>query len=96
MDIHTHILPGVDDGSGSMEETLKMLEQAWQEGIRVLIATPHYGKWNPDYNRKEAETVCRQVRERLRTLRPDMKIFMGNELYYTPGVLEDLQAATMS
>lgn len=92
MDIHTHILPGIDDGSDSMEETLEMLEQAWQEGIRVLIATPHYGKWNPDYKKEEAERICRQVREKLHAVHEDMKIFMGNELYYAPGILEDLQA----
>ena len=42
VDVHAHILPGVDDGSGSMEESLKMLEMAAAEGIGAVVATPHY------------------------------------------------------
>lgn len=40
-DIHMHIIPGVDDGSRDMEMSEAMLEQAWSEGIRAIIATPH-------------------------------------------------------
>ena len=40
-DIHMHIIPGVDDGSRDMEMSGAMLEQAWSEGIRAIIATPH-------------------------------------------------------
>ena len=92
MDIHTHILPGVDDGAASMEETLRMLEQAYEEGVRVILATPHYGKWNPDYDRKKTEAICRQVQQNLASLHSDMKLFLGNEIYYGPGVIDDLRA----
>ena len=44
VDIHCHILPGVDDGSQSPEETKAMLEKAWDEGIQIMVATPHYHK----------------------------------------------------
>ncbi len=40
MDIHSHILPGIDDGSQTMDETVRMLRQAYDEGVRVMIATP--------------------------------------------------------
>lgn len=91
MDIHTHILPGVDDGSRSMAETMKMVEQAYREGIRVIVATPHYGAWNPDYDKAEAVKVCRMVRDRVKALHSDMNIYIGNELYYNPGIIEDLK-----
>ena len=42
VDGHCHIMPGIDDGSRSMEETLKMLEIAQSEGITHMIATPHF------------------------------------------------------
>ena len=42
IDMHCHILPEVDDGSQSMEETQQMLMTAYQEGIRYVIATPHH------------------------------------------------------
>ena len=42
IDIHSHILPGLDDGADSLERTIRMLEIAYGEGIRTMIATPHY------------------------------------------------------
>ena len=42
IDVHAHILPGADDGAASMEEAREMLMMAWKEGIREIIATPHY------------------------------------------------------
>lgn len=41
VDIHSHILPGVDDGSGSLEESLEMLEVAIAAGTSDIVATPH-------------------------------------------------------
>jgi len=41
IDIHCHILPGVDDGAKSMEESLKMLQIAQENAIRTIIVTPH-------------------------------------------------------
>ena len=40
VDIHNHILPQIDDGSHSIEQTIRMLNTAYNEGIRVIIATP--------------------------------------------------------
>ncbi|WP_255585187.1 CpsB/CapC family capsule biosynthesis tyrosine phosphatase [Virgibacillus saliphilus] len=42
IDIHCHLLPGIDDGSKSLPQTLKMAEQAVEEGITHIIATPHH------------------------------------------------------
>ena len=42
VDFHTHILPKVDDGSRSMEETLDMLRMEAAQGIRQVVATPHF------------------------------------------------------
>ncbi|MCF8146711.1 MAG: tyrosine protein phosphatase [Deltaproteobacteria bacterium] len=41
IDIHSHILPNVDDGAGSLEEGLRMAERAVNDGIREMVATPH-------------------------------------------------------
>ena len=42
IDIHCHILPGVDDGAKDTQETEKMLRIAYNEGFACIIATPHY------------------------------------------------------
>lgn len=41
VDIHTHILPGLDDGARTMEESLLMAKIAYSEGIRTIVCTPH-------------------------------------------------------
>jgi protein-tyrosine phosphatase len=42
IDIHCHILPGMDDGSAEFEATMKMLRIAEDDGISHIMATPHY------------------------------------------------------
>lgn len=41
IDIHTHVIPGVDDGSQSMQESLELLALAAESGVHTLVATPH-------------------------------------------------------
>lgn len=41
IDIHSHILPGVDDGSDSFEKTMAMLNMAYESGVSTIVATPH-------------------------------------------------------
>jgi protein-tyrosine phosphatase len=42
IDIHNHILPGIDDGCRSLEESLELARLAVKEGIHHIIATPHH------------------------------------------------------
>ncbi len=42
IDTHLHILPGIDDGPETLQESLVLAEVLVQEGIRVAVATPHY------------------------------------------------------
>lgn len=91
MDIHAHIIPGVDDGSQSVEESVKMLEQAYNENIRVIIATPHFGIRNPEYNDNTAVKRLNELKKIANRKFPGLKLFMGNELYYSAGTLESLK-----
>jgi tyrosine-protein phosphatase YwqE len=44
IDIHSHILPGLDDGARTWEESLQMARMAVEDGIKIMVATPHlYG-----------------------------------------------------
>ncbi|GIP41060.1 tyrosine protein phosphatase [Paenibacillus sp. J31TS4] len=49
IDIHCHILPGIDDGAGDLEEALAMARISYEDGVRHIIATPHYNSvYAPD------------------------------------------------
>ncbi|MUV37182.1 Protein-tyrosine-phosphatase [Lentibacillus sp. JNUCC-1] len=42
IDIHSHILPGVDDGAQTEQDSLAMAREAVRQGITTIIATPHH------------------------------------------------------
>ena len=53
IDIHTHILPNVDDGSNSVELSLSMLEEEIKQGVTDVYLTPHVCYGNKQYYEKE-------------------------------------------
>lgn len=90
-DIHAHILPGVDDGSHSMEETIRMLQLALNQGIRTIIATPHYIAGSTNASPAKLEAIRSQVQDEAYKLNKDLKILLGNELYYSDSIVDALK-----
>ena len=83
VDIHSHILPGVDDGSASLEDTFRLLDHAVDQGLTEVIATPHYSRRNTDPARIEhLRSRWRELREAARERYEDLTIYLGQELYY--------------
>jgi len=92
IDVHSHILPGVDDGSGSMEETMQMLKIAEEEGITTFVATPHYVAGSKNVTRDQLIDVRNQVLDNARQHDLNIDILLGNEIFYSESVLEDVIA----
>ena len=42
IDIHSHVLPGIDDGSKSVDMSLAMLKESYKQGVDTVVATPHF------------------------------------------------------
>ncbi len=82
IDIHCHILPGIDDGSKYMEQTQSMIRIAYEDGIRQIIATPHYhiGRAMAEYG--QIESGVEKLQKWLNTEGIDMTIYPGSEIYY--------------
>lgn len=92
VDIHCHILPGVDDGSKNMEQSKAMLDIAWKQGIHTIIATPHH---MPEAKNASPETIARKVAELQQYADEqhyDMEILTGNEIYYYSEAVDKLDA----
>ena len=68
LDIHNHLLPGVDDGFGSAEESLEAIRGLSAAGVKDLVFTPHI---NPDVYPGNDEDRMRRVYEEFRPLLPD-------------------------
>lgn len=77
VDIHCHILPGLDDGSTSMEESVQMAEMAIADGITHVVGTPHS---NGEY--KFDPVLIRQRRDELQALVGDrLKLATGCDFH---------------
>jgi protein-tyrosine phosphatase len=91
VDIHCHILPQVDDGSGSMEETMKMLETASREGISAMIVTPHYKTGHRNADAGTITGLMARVQEEADSRGYGIKLYPGNEIFYSDGIEELLE-----
>lgn len=91
IDIHSHILPGIDDGSDSWDESLQMLKIAYEGGVRALIATPHFLPWEEEHNTARVRGLCGELMERAKKeLDIEIPVYPGQELYYYGGLPADL------
>ena len=96
VDLHCHILPNVDDGSFSMEETIKTLKQAANAGFDTVCFTPHYAEPQYIQNKKQNQEVLEQVREELAREEIRMKLFLGNEVFLQDKMPELLENGVIS
>ncbi len=91
-DIHGHLIPGVDDGSQSVEETLELLQLAREEGVQWAIATPHYGEENG--YRPDRDTVAekyKRLSEYLFLSGSPIKAKLGTEWYCSEHIVERIR-----
>lgn len=87
-DLHSHVLPGMDDGSGSLEESLAMLRETAAQGIRIMAATPHF---DPRSDTPEAFLARRNRAAEALTekLEPGIpRLLLGAEVRYFRGISE--------
>ena len=79
IDIHAHILPGVDDGARDLKESIALAVSAASQGIRAVIATPHFSRrGDPDEYRQLLKSVQTEIWKSC----PDFQLYLGQELYY--------------
>lgn len=75
-DIHMHVIPGVDDGSRSIEESCEMLRLAAEEGIQTVFATPH----DTAFLYADVEKAFLRLREAVRAQGIPIELYLGCEL----------------
>lgn len=95
IDIHSHILPGVDDGSDSYETSMRMLRCAVDDGISAVILTPHN---KPDHRHLQysgIESGAARLREGMAKEAIHIELYIGSELYYRSGILDEMQGSEL-
>ena len=99
IDIHTHILPNIDDGSKSIEETFNLIKEAKSVGFDSIVLTSHYMEGYYETNSPEREVWLDAIRENLEAKNIDIKLYLGNEIYMSENIiklLEEGKATTMN
>lgn len=82
IDLHTHLIPGVDDGSKSFEESLRILRGLEKQGITDLFLTPHYIKGTKSVSRRfENMSIYNLLRAKARHENIRINLYLGNEIY---------------
>lgn len=84
IDIHSHILPGLDDGARSMDEAVAMAEKAAADGITHMVATPH--AFNGLSHDPRSPEILRRVDALQQAVGSTIAILPGNEVRYTEDV----------
>ena len=84
IDIHCHILPGIDDGPASIDESLDMCRIAAADGIRTIVATPHFkpGTYQPSSN--EVIEKGKQLQKAVKQEGIGISILLGADVTVTP------------
>lgn len=91
IDIHCHILPGIDDGAQSLEDTINMARAAVEEGIHTIIATPHHKNSKYENPKELIIPKVEEVNQVLTNEGIDIKILPGQEVRLYGEVIEDLE-----
>lgn len=96
IDMHSHIIYGVDDGCKNIEESLQMLISASKAGIKQIVATPHYINNIYMVNKKDIKVYVDELNAILQEKNIDIKIIQGNEIMLDINTLEMLEKNEVS
>lgn len=88
IDIHSHIISGIDDGSKNTEMTIKMLEMAEESGTTDIVATPHFMRGRFEVTYKEVIDEVENLKKLTKENSININIYSGQEVYYSRNILE--------
>lgn len=94
IDIHSHILPEVDDGSKNIEQSLEMLKEAERQGITDIILTPHY---RHEYltKKEHIEKNFAQLKTAAKEHDINISLYLGQEIFAFGDMVKSLSAGKL-
>ncbi len=97
IDIHSHILYGIDDGAPDIDESIAIIRNLQKLGFDKIIATPHYIE-NTEYitgNKKKKE-ILNKLKKGLQISEIEIEIYLGNEIYLSEEILKKIEGKQIS
>lgn len=92
IDLHCHILPSIDDGAGTLTDSLAMAQKAAAEGIHTIVATPHHQNGKYINERAEILQQVKQLNEALQEHDIPLNVLPGQEVRLYGDLLADYEA----
>lgn len=96
IDFHSHILPNIDDGSRSIEETFNLIEEAQNAGFDQIILTSHYMEGYYETDVAEREVWLDAISKNLATKNLKPKLYLANEIYMSSNIIKLLEEGKAS
>lgn len=88
VDIHSHIIPGIDDGSNSLETTLKMMAIAEESGVTKMVATSHYFRGKFENSINDISKKVKELNEVFKEKSINIEVIPGQEVFIDNHTLE--------
>jgi len=95
IDLHCHILPGIDDGAKNMDDSIQMAEAAVEEGITHILATPHHMSHHWKNEKVEVVKLVGELQGELDIRNIELTIFPGQEIRVFGELLEEIDKRTI-
>ena len=97
IDIHTHILPGLDDGSQTLSDSLEMAELALESGVDTIIATPHSNQLGrfENFDLAHLKHVFSRLQQALQEEGIPLTLHLGMEIFASEDLCEKIQAGAL-
>ena len=97
IDLHSHVLPGIDDGAKTFENSIAIIRELSEQGVTDLIATPHY-ICDTIYTspRSDNTKLLEQLQQKLKEEGIDINVYLGNELYIDESIRKLIENKTVS
>jgi protein-tyrosine phosphatase len=92
IDIHAHILPSIDDGPETIEESIELCKVAEEDGIKTIVATPHSKDGVYETKSVEILKAVNTLNSQLKENRIDVKILPGAEIHISEGLVESIKS----
>lgn len=92
VDIHTHILPFVDDGPKSVEKSIALLEDSIKQGMTTIVLTPHYMKYRGYLSTaRDNRSVFEELISVVSVKGLNIHLILGQEIYYTSDTIQNIR-----
>src|SRR5699024_4874834 len=90
IDLHSHLIPGVDDGAQTIEQSIELARQAVDEGVEHMVLTPHHRNGKYINYKRDVIKYAEELQKEYDKANVNLKVYTSQEIRLTDQFLDDL------